>query len=291
MHVNHFVSVELKKAFRSKLFISLFITAVVLAVISAAHSIYIDMRMRANMDRFWLQPNGLYEEDPVFAISTIYNSWMGGEVGYWSTILFFYLLPLFSALSFGASIHSEITSGYIKSIMPKCGRGQYYASKYIVGFLCAGFTVVIPLLINLLIVACFIPARTPDPILAEYYAITESYMWSNIYYTNPLAYTALYLVVDFIYAGLFCWLSLTLSLFIRKVLVVLFAPFFVMLILQYVLLLLSAYRFYIDLSPFSFLRAAFSTNITNGYVILIEAMLLFLFSLFGVLYKVKKDVF
>lgn len=285
------LQVEFSKLIHSKRYIITILISVALAIISSIYSIHDEYCMRADLEKYWLMPDGIYKEDPFFCISTLYNTWIGGESGAWSTHLFFYLLPAFSAVSCGLIIYDDMKSGYVKYLLPKYGRYGYLFSKYIVGFVSAGVAILIPLLINLLIVACFIPARSPDSVWSEYYSITKTYMWSYLYYTKPLIYVFLYLLIDFVYAGLFSCLTLGLSLFIRKLPVLLCGPFFSFLGLQYVVSLLTDYRFYLELSPFNFLRAGFCPNITNGYIIFGEGCLLLLGSIILAFIKVKNDVF
>ena len=109
--------------------------------------------------------NGYYFEDnSPYAIS-LYNVWIGSLVGdLLFTTVFYFILPLAAALPFSFSLLDENRNGYLRQMSLKKGQQRYYLAKYLVTF-CSGFLLaVIPLVINIIITACYIPAYTPPQV-------------------------------------------------------------------------------------------------------------------------------
>ena len=79
-------------------------------------------------------------------------------------------------------------------------RRDYLRAKYLAAFLAGGVSVVLPMLMNFLTVACFIPMRMPEASEDMYYGVFGGSLWAEIFYTCPILYVLLYLVLDFVFA-------------------------------------------------------------------------------------------
>lgn len=285
------IFIEFRKIIRSRYYLVSLLFFCLLAAENAIHAILTDLQLRQDIEKFYFSYiTQTYTSNPMFGISTAYNYWIGVDHDWWSSFLFFRLFPLVVAFGAGLSLYKEKKSGYRRIALPKTGRKEYYLSKYIASFFMGGTVVFIPMIINLLIIFAFIPARIPSPIFQNNFGVFSFDFMAYIFYTHPDLYVAFFLFLNFIYAGLFSCISITLSMFSKKVTTILFSPYLFMVVLSYTISLLSAFRFYIELSPFSFLRAARSPNIINGYVLLGEALVLLAFSIIGYFREVNADV-
>ena len=213
----------------------------------------------------------------------LYNKWIGGESYSLGFTLFFTLLPLLACFPYGWSYCIEKKSGYTGMVIIRGGKNKYFLAKYIATFLSGGVAVLIPLVFNFITVACYVPGIKPSIIYQMYYSVSHSTMWSAIFYTRPLIYVLLYLMLDFLFAGLFAVLALTFSIFLKNRLAVVLLPYIFILCLHYGRTLLY-YHYYVEISPLNFLHASCVENSVNGWIVLGEGVFLFLIS-FGIIMK------
>ena len=98
-----------------------------------------------------------FEDNSAYAIS-LYNVWIGSISGdLFFTTIFYFILPLAATLPFSFSLSDESKSGYLRQMTLKKGQMRYYFAKYIVTFTSGFLLAAIPLLINVIITACYIP--------------------------------------------------------------------------------------------------------------------------------------
>lgn len=279
------VKIELKKAIKNKFFIITLIIANIFALFSALYMIesYFDVKHQIKIHG----AGG----NPMTQSFSLFNHWIGGESQSLGYTVYFTLLPLIAALPYSWSYFIENKTGYVKSVVTRSSKSQYYLSKYIATFTAGGLVVLIPLVVNLLIVASFVPAITPSKLYALYYPVGFGSLWSALFYTHPVMYVMLYLLLDFIFAGLFATMGLAVSFFIKNRIAIILIPFFFILILHYARTFL-AYKYYSEISPLHFLHSTAIENYANSGVILTQGVLFFVLT-FGVTMKlgVKREVF
>ena len=220
-------------------------------------------------------------ESPCSAIA----NWIGADVISLESFLFYMLMPLLATLPFASSFFSDKKSGYLKNIYARSSRKDYLISKYIAVFVSAGIAVIVPLILNLMICMVLLPNTTPEP-SAGASAIQPLHLFSMIYYTKPTLYLIIYLIIDFIFAGLFACISLTCSFFTNYKIIVLICPFFVQLILDTFCDLIGKY----DWSCTSFLRSGY--GIPHLLLLVVYILLGAFGTTIGYYYKgVREDVF
>lgn len=279
------VKVELKKAITNKLFVTTLIIASIFTLFSAWYMI--DSYFAANHQKstYWSNSN------PMTQASSLFNHWIGGEASSLGYTLFFTLLPLIAALPYSWSYFIENKTGYVKSVVTRSSKSQYFLSKYIATFTAGGLVVLLPLVVNLLVVASFVPAITPTKIYPLYYSVDFGSLWSSLFYTHPVVFVTFYLILDFIFAGLFATMGLAISFFIKNRIAIILIPFFFILVLHYSRTFL-AYKYYNEISPLHFLHSTSIENYANGGMILAQGLLFFLLT-FGITMKlgVKREVF
>lgn len=231
-----------------------------------------------------------YIRNPMLATQTLFNYWIGSEAITPGSTDYFFLFPILVSIPYGWSYCMERRSGYIKNVVIRTGKNRYYLSKYIALFLSGGLAMVIPLLFNFLLTAMFVPAITPDPYYITSYGIISAAFLSELFYTSPFIYVFLYMLVDFTYCGLIACLCFAFAAFVKNHVIVVLLPFFVLLGFDYIcdsFIYTSSSTIYTELSPMNFLRPVPAVYNTNGYVVFIGAITLFLFTLIATVVKGK----
>ena len=265
------VIMELKKALHNKFFIIALTIGFLLNLMSALYSIETYNETKSMIDAQLSQM--IVKVNPMIQSEGLYNNWIGGEVFSFGFGLFFTLFPIFALMGYGWSHSLEKARGYTKMTAISCGRKQYFLAKYIATFLSGGLIMFIPLVFNFILTACFIPAVTPS-ILYSTYGIEFGSMWSELFYTNPLIFVLLYLVLDFIFAGLFATFGLACSFFTKYSFVSVIVPYLIILLIHYSRTFLHG-KLFLELSPLNFLHALCVENQVNGLAVLIEGLFFF----------------
>lgn len=217
----------------------------------------------------------------------LYGEWICGNSYNMEGFLYFMVLPLLAVVPHSLSFCIDKENGYIKQVYTRLGRGKYLAAKFLVVFITGGVIVVLPLLLNLAFCAMFLPALLPQNLAGTF--INASVFWFQVYETHPLVYVMIYLLIDFIFAGLMAVLPLFFSFFTDKKFIILLMPF-IMHIFIYSVCMMTAIPTAVQYSPVYFTFAAIGCP--TGWLFLIYGMVYFLMG--GVLYWIigkREDVF
>lgn len=154
------------------------------------------------------------------------------------SFIFFLVLPILAALPFGTSYFSDRKSGFLKNLYMQASRKQYLSAKYTAVFLSGGIAVLVPLLLNLLCSLVLLPNLVPATILTQN-GINASCAFYELYFTAPLGYIVLFLLLDFIFGGIFACIALAASFLSDYIVIVTVCPFFVQLVLHVVCTMFS----------------------------------------------------
>lgn len=166
-----------------------------------------------------------FEDNSAYAIS-LYNVWIGSISGdLFFTTIFYFILPLAATLPFSFSLSDESKSGYLRQMTLKKGQMRYYFAKYIVTFTSGFLLAAIPLLINVIITACYIPAYKPDPLEQLYSGQYYGQYLANIFYSEPFAFMIIFILIPGLFCGLWADLSMCLSFFIKNKFFVVIIPY------------------------------------------------------------------
>lgn len=267
------IKMECRKSMRNKFFYVALGVGLLFALLSALYNIDAYFFSQKEKAGFSVDVN------PMNQISGLYNRWIGGESFSMGFVLFFTLFPLLAAFPYGWSQCMEGKSGYTKNVVIRGGKLPYFFAKYIATFLSGGLVVLIPLVCNFLLVACFVPAWKPTIIYTMYYPIHHGSLWSEVFYTYPLVFVLLYLGLDFIFGGLFATMSYGLAAFVKNRVAVVMVPFFCMLGLHYCRTLL-VYRVYKEISPLNYLHALCVDNQVEPGIVMAEGLIFFILPFF-----------
>lgn len=279
------VKTELSKALKNKYFVITLIIATVLAVFSAMNRINLFAKVSEMVEKT-RAADGSFKTNPYYPADTLYCYWISGEVQTSYYALFYLLIPVFAAFPFGWSYCVELKKGYVKNIVTRIDKKKYFFAKYIAVFVAGGLTVLIPLVVNFVTVACFVPATVPSVLYDTYTYVSGADMWASLFYTHPLVYSVLYMLISFIFGGLIAAISLAVTFFARNRIAVLLIPLFLMLCLSFA----STYTATLELSPLNFLHAVkLEKKHATTALVVAEAVVLFA-ATFGItMWKGQKD--
>ena len=161
--------------------------------------------------------------DDLYVPISLFSTWMGNELFPIQSYIFYLILPLLAVLPFGSSFFEDIKSGYIINVCTRVEKKIYFKAKYLAVFLSGGVTVVAPLLLNLVLSSMFMPAFIPDN--GTVGTISPTTMAYEVFFTHPLVYVLMFIVIDFIFAGVMATLSLSYTYFTEHRFGVMIVPF------------------------------------------------------------------
>lgn len=216
-------------------------------------------------------------------LTSLYGRWFGMSTDFLA-IMFYYILPLLAVYPGAMIYYKDRKSGYVKNLYTRFSKNKCLIIKYITTFISGGVAVVVPLLTAFLLTSLYAPARIPDSLVMN--PVVDINMWSELFFTHPLLYTLGYMLIDFIFGGLFACLAMSVSEFVKHKFSVFISSFLVVAALSFVCVQLN-----LDyLNPQNFLSPAQFVTAANGYVVLIEALILFVvsFSLFYIGGKINE---
>jgi hypothetical protein len=186
---------------------------------------------------------------------SLYNVWLGESTAPLA-MLFFLFCPLLAVIPYGASLAADRASGYVKQLATRVPYRRYLYAKSVAVFVSAALAVVVPLVLNLVLVASFVPALRPQPSTGS--MIFDNALWSGLFLTHPLVYTLLYLGLIALWAGAIGLSAIALSYAINNRVLVVIMPFIVLLVAEFALGTVS-YALLV-FSPLTFIWPAQSAN-------------------------------
>lgn len=189
---------EIKRGVFNKYFICICIFGIIIAILHSYSRVTEYIGISSDLTEF--AKNG---QNPYSPISSAFTMWIGcdGENKY--AKLFYNLFPLLSVFPFCWSYCSDYKNGYAKKLINSYGTYNYHMSKYVAIFVTSGLIMIIPILIDFLIILLFIPAIYPDSVYDIYYGIFSNNFMADIFYSHPFAYVIIFILLDFVYCGLF----------------------------------------------------------------------------------------
>ena len=280
------LKVELKKAFTNKMFFICLVVGIVIAMVSVAQNL--PSYWAAEEQNLMVAEQG-FETNPMHPMFTPYTNWIGNDYQFPMTSLFYMLLPLLAGLAYGWSYCTERKSGYAAQMVSRSRKkSQSVLAKYIATVLAGGAAVAIPLVLNFIVICCFIPAYTPDNFYWLYYSM-DAHFLRGLFFNTPLLFVCCIILLDFIFAGLFAAACVALAFFVKNKFAVILLPFLGVLAVQYLQdNVLGTITDFIAISPMDFLRG-YAMNAVLGLPILIWLILLLVFTLGITWIKGAKD--
>lgn len=221
---------------------------------------------------------------PMMAPTTVFQGWIGNINILPQAYMFFLLLPLLASIPFGDSFFTDKKEGYIKNVLIRAKKKDYFIAKYIATFISGGVAVIVPLTLNFIITATLLPSYAPE--VTQSFGIGPTHLWSKLFFTYPYLYIIGFLILIFIFSGLIATIGLVVSFFIEYRFLSIITPFIIYMFLYTVL---GSYNL-VQYIPFYFLQPGF--EVCNGYIVLGEILVMALLT-FGIFYfeGVKEDIY
>lgn len=170
---------ELHQAFHNRFF---YISFFLMLAFSVFGVFFMELPRESGFD-LWRQyrfdENGAPLTTLFLPATGLYCKWLGGDAGQFTTAAFYFLVFLVCTVPFSWSLVSEKQSGYESHMVLSSGKPAYYISKYFASFLSGAFVIIVPLLTNFILSACFVPAFRPEPYADLYYGVPVTYLWST----------------------------------------------------------------------------------------------------------------
>lgn len=155
---------------------------------------------------------------------SVFNTWIGGQFSIIQVSLYFFILPLVVCVPFTDSLFSDRKTGYARNIATRTDYKKYYGAKIVAVFLSAGVVAVAPLVLDFLLTMLFFPALIPEP-SAGTFALGSASLGAELFYSQPFAYVALFLLYIFLFSGLLALSALLFTYLVDNRFIVLLAPF------------------------------------------------------------------
>lgn len=220
------LSVELRKALRSKWFVLALGAGAAIAVAAGLWSCgdYIVGRGTPTKQGYYLYPS----------VRSSFSFWMSIDYGNALPSLFYQLAPLLAVVPFAWSMRTEILSGYAAQMFARVSRFRYILAKGVATFVSGGLVGAVPQILNFAVVSAFMPAITPDIRDELYLGISAESLWSYQFYNEPFLYVALFCLLGFVLCGLWALFVMSLSYVVSNRIVLLTFPYLVLVVVQFV---------------------------------------------------------
>lgn len=290
--MKNLIKIELKKAIVSKYFLIGMLLLLLFSLLSAVYMLNnrADYNPESILTEYYYE-DGAFKTNPDLPIFSAYNSWVGAEIMSLAHSLFFHLLPVGAAIPFAWTFYSERKSGYIKNVAIRTKKINYYIAKTIAVFTSGCIAVFIPYIVNILIIFAFVPSITPFAGYTFYNYIYFGNMWADIYFTNPVLYIALYVLLNTIYGGIFALLSFMVTFYINNIFAVLFLPFITFVVLNFTHDIIDPNYLhrYAAYNPTSFLHSLYSEGDKMWQPVVIVTLILLFVSILTIFIRGYKD--
>lgn len=275
---------EIKRSMLNKYFICICILGIIIAILHSNDNIAGYNNIVKSLSEF--AEKG---QNPYSPITNAFTMWIGWDNDNIYSKLFYYLFPILSILPYCWSYCSDIKSGYAEKSVKNIGKFNYHLSKYIAVFISSGLTIIVPLLLDFLIILLFVPAISPDSVYDIYYGIFSNNFMADIFYGQPFVYVLIFLLLCFVFCGLFGCLGYSISTLIKSKIVAIVVPIVLMGLVEFVknLIMKNDSIYNIEFSPLSFLCPAKSYT-TNWIIIISEVIILFFITFSLSVLRLKK---
>ena len=122
------IKLELKKAFTTPWFYLSLAVLMLCALMSTVYSIDSYQNIRINGFPHYFE-NGKMTVNEYYATWNCYQKWIGSELVSLASTLFFTLLPVCAVLPYASAFHQERKVGYLRVMLPQCGKKSYFLAK------------------------------------------------------------------------------------------------------------------------------------------------------------------
>lgn len=258
---------ELSKAFVSKWFLLPCCIATAIAIVAAIGGYLDDAKGAYALDYIstkWLD----------CTISSCYKYNILADFTQPASDIFFILLPLLCSIPFSWTLADELNSGFASNSILKSNPTMYLKNKYLVAFIAGGCIAAVPIIVNCILCACLLPARTPDVTSSIYFAVFDDSLFSYFFYNCPIVFDALFLVLNVVFCA--CWSAfvMSFSFVVRRPALLVGLPYCALFLLKAIEDAIPSDFISFELSPFLFLRGCALSHSQSGMYILLTLLVL-----------------
>lgn len=183
------------------------------------------------------------EEDLLDIPFSAFMFFMGYDMYGWQGSFFFQMAPLLAAIPFANSYFVDISEGYVKNLVSRGDKRQYLVAKYVAIFASGGMAVALPLVLDILMCTALLPSYLPN-ISTGLFSIT----YCEFYYTHPWIFIMLFLLVDFLFGGIYAVSALLVTELIENKYLLSIFPYVFMILWSFISTLCEWLRWPVHLS-------------------------------------------
>lgn len=204
--------------------------------------------------------------------SGAYNNLMLYNLGKYIRMLQM-VFPLIVTIAFADAYLEDLKSGFIKNIITRYDKKKYLITRFLVNFIVSGLIISIPLIVNYMLYASFIPSIEPKVFFSSPVLVPGEFL-PYIFFNFPLLHAFIRIFLLFIYGGTFSSIALASSIFFRNKYVITILPFIVYIGMDVTIPMVLSYEY----SPMIFLFNPFGYN--HMFIAIPLILLIACFSIF-----------
>lgn len=167
-------------------------------------------------------------QETVLSTFSAFRWWISVDGYSMASGLFYLVAPLLASAAYGCSYLAECEGGYLAQPYTRTGRASYYRAKALAVFVAGGLVVLVPQVLNLLALMCFLPAYVPAAKDFLYLSVGPEGLFSWLYYNAPGLYAVAYCLLSSALCGCWSLFVLSLSLVLRNRVTLVVGPYVVM---------------------------------------------------------------
>lgn len=218
------VRLELGKALYNKWFVIALTVASLLAVASAIEAISTVM-VGSSLNPLSKEWNGL-------SAMGAYGQWVFVSANM-SCEIFFQVLPLFALVPYAMSLRTETIDGVLNQMYVRSSRGRYLCAKCLAAFASGFLVAAVPLMLNLVVLACALPGYTPEVVDGLYFGLSEGEALVSLFFGAPWAYVLVNTLIDGCLCGLWAVFVLGVSCLVDNRALLLVGAYLSLLMIKY----------------------------------------------------------
>lgn len=191
----------------------LFWACVAIGACIAILAAWIEIQIELNTLKATLQQGDHLSYNTLLSVISAYTAWIPTRIGDFYSGLYYLLWPLLATIPTAWILSNDSKEGVLEQQCLRIKKASVIRIKLYVSFISGGICSALPLILNFLVVICFLPLFTPKIYDEIYTAVPMNSLFSGLFYNSPLAYVITLSVLAFIIGGLFsCVVSLFASL-------------------------------------------------------------------------------
>lgn len=266
--MNRIFKLEIKRAFRNRLFAATLCVAFAICVWYFMENVWI-WRMYVYYDTYPL---------------SAYEKWIGADNASVQPLLLYLIMPALCAIPYGRSFYFDVKSGYAAQIISRGKKSDYIRAKYGAAFVSGALIGMIPLVFDFLLTAMVFPMVIPQ-VGTGTFPVAAMDIMSGVFYTHPLVYNLIFVLIDGCFWGLLNCAVLWAVNFVRNRFWILLTPFIIYIFVFCMVHFVNR----VSLSPVMFLRpsAPFRNDIR---VVICAFIILIVVNIIFYIHAVKKEL-